>query len=138
MGACRAEDPAPCDMNEFAHGKGETQFMNLAFNLNPIIALTVPYSILGSGLVLLPTEDLKQAIVSFFFRSSTGKASTGGFDDLNDDNSTFASEGRVIANLPGLTISLIGEFLNQNSLLRHREAMEGACHQMRVCGRILV
>jgi hypothetical protein len=125
-------------MNEFAHGKGETQFSNLAFNLNPIIALTVRYSILGSGLVLLPTEDLKQAIVSFFFRSSTGKVSTGGFDDLNDDNLTFASERRVIANLPGLTISLIGEFLNQNSLLRHREAMEGACHQMRVCGRILV
>jgi porin len=95
-------------MNEFAHGKGETQFMNLAFNLNPIIALTVPYSILGSGLVLVPTEDLQQAIVSLFFRSSTGKASTGGFDDLNDDNLTSPAR-------PGdceftrLTISLIGE-----------------------------
>ena len=37
------------DMNEFAHGKGATQFMNMAFNFNPLIAFTVPYSTLGTG-----------------------------------------------------------------------------------------
>jgi porin len=37
------------DSNEFAHGRGETQFFNLAFNLNPILAFTVPYSTLGAG-----------------------------------------------------------------------------------------
>ena len=35
------------DMNEFAHGKGATQFMNMAFNFNPLMAFTVPYSTLG-------------------------------------------------------------------------------------------
>ena len=37
------------DMNEFAHGKGDTQFMNMAFNFNPLTAFTVPYSTLGTG-----------------------------------------------------------------------------------------
>jgi porin len=83
------------DMNEFAHGKGDTQFMNMAFNLNPVIALTVPYSTLGTGVIALPTKDPNHAIVSFFVMSSTGKASTSGFDELNDDNLTFAGEGRI-------------------------------------------
>jgi porin len=91
------------DMNEFAHGKGDTQFMNAALNVNPIMLLTVPYSTLGSGLLVLPTKDPKQAIVSFFVMSSTGKASTSGFDDLNDDNLTFAGEGRVRTDFFGLT-----------------------------------
>jgi porin len=91
------------DMNEFAHGKGDTHFMNAALNVNPIMLLTVPYSTLGSGLLFLPTKDPKQAIVSFFVMSSTGKASTSGFDDLNDDNLTFAGEGRVRTDFFGLT-----------------------------------
>jgi porin len=91
------------DMNEFAHGKGDTQFMNAALNLNPIMLLTVPYSTLGTGVLVLPTKDPKQAIVSFFVMSSTGKASTSGFDDLNDDNLTFAGEGRVRTDFFGLT-----------------------------------
>ena len=37
------------DMNEFAHGKGATQFMNMALNFNPVLAFTVPYSTLGTG-----------------------------------------------------------------------------------------
>ena len=91
------------DMNEFAHGKGDTQFMNMALNFNPLMALTVPYSTLGTGLIVLPTKDPKQAIVSFFVMSSTGKASTSGFDDLNDDNLTFVGEGRVRTDFFGLT-----------------------------------
>lgn len=91
------------DMNEFAHGKGDTQFMNLALNFNPIMALTVPYSTLGTGLIVLPTKDPKQAIVSLFLLSSTGKASTSGFDDLNDNNLTVAAEGRVTTDFFGLT-----------------------------------
>ena len=60
------------DMNDFAHGKGDTQFMNLAFNFNPIIAFTVPYSTLGTGMVVLPTKDPKEAIVSFLVLSANG------------------------------------------------------------------
>ena len=63
------------DANEFAHGKGDTQFFNLAFNINPV-ALSVPYSTLGAGVIGLPTKDPNEAIVSFLVLSATGKAST--------------------------------------------------------------
>jgi porin len=91
------------DMNEFAHGKGDTQFMNMAFNFNPIMFVTVPYSTLGTGLIALPTKDPKQAIVSLFLMSSTGRASTSGFDDLDGNNLTVAGEGRVRTDFFGLT-----------------------------------
>lgn len=91
------------DMNEFAHGKGDMQFMNLAFNVNPVLLTTVPYSTLGTGMIVLPTKDPNQAIVSFMVLSSTGKASTSGFDDLDGNNLTFAGEGRVRTDFFGLT-----------------------------------
>jgi porin len=91
------------DMNEFAHGKGDTQFLNAALNLNPIILLTVPYSTLGTGLLVLPTKDPNQAVLNFFLLSSTGKASTSGFDDLDGNNLTVAGEGRVRTDFFGLT-----------------------------------
>ena len=74
-------DTTSGDMNEFAHGKGDTQFMNLAFNLNPALLLTVPYSTLGAGLIILPNKDPNAAIVTFSVVSAVGKASTSGFDD---------------------------------------------------------
>ena len=91
------------DMNEFAHGKGDSQFMNLALNANPIILTTVPYSTLGTGVIALPTKDPHQAIVSFMVLSSTGKASTSGFDDLDGNNLTFIGHGRVRTDFFGLT-----------------------------------
>ena len=91
------------DMNEFAHGKGDTQFMNTAFNVNPILLTTVPYSTLGTGFIILPTKDPQQAIVNVLVVSTTGKASTSGFDDLNGDNLSFMAEGRVRTDFFGLT-----------------------------------
>ena len=91
------------DMNEFAHGKGDSQFMNLALNINPVVLTTVPYSTLGTGIIAFPTKDPNQAIVSFMVVSSTGKASTSGFDDLDGNNLTFSSEGRVRTDFFGLT-----------------------------------
>ena len=91
------------DMNDFAHGKGDTQFMNTALNVNPILLTTVPYSTLGTGLIVLPTKDPQEAIVNFLVVSTTGKASTSGFDDLNDDNLSFMAEGRVRTDFFGLT-----------------------------------
>ena len=91
------------DINEFAHGKGDTQFMNMAFNFNPVTDLTVPYSTLGTGVIVLPTKDPKQAILSLFVMSSTGKASTSGFDDLDGNNLTVAGEGRVTTDFFGRT-----------------------------------
>jgi porin len=91
------------DMNEFAHGKGDEQFMNLAFSINPVLMTTVPYSTLGTGVIGLPTKDPNQAIVSFMVLSSTGKASNNGFDDLDGNNLTFAGEGRIRTDFFGLT-----------------------------------
>ncbi len=89
------------DMNEFAHGKGDTQFMNTAFNFNPVILLTVPYSTLGAGFLVLPTKDPKAAIINFSVLSSVGTASS--FDSINGNELTFAGEGRVRTGFFGLT-----------------------------------
>jgi porin len=91
------------DMNEFAHGKGATQFMNMAFNFNPLLAFTVPYSTLGTGVVVLPTKDPKEAIVSLSVLSANGQANTSGFGDLNGNAITVAGEGRVRTVFFGLT-----------------------------------
>ena len=91
------------DMNEFAHGKGDTNFMNMAFNFNPLIAVTVPYSTLGTGLVVLPTKDPKEAIVTLFLMSASNSPTTSGFGDLNDNNLVVAAEGRVRTNFFGFT-----------------------------------
>jgi len=91
------------DMNDFAHGKGDTQFMNMAFNFNPLVAFTVPYSTLGTGLVVLPTKDPKQAVITLFLMSASNSPTTSGFDDLNDNNLVVAAEGRVRTDFFGLT-----------------------------------
>ena len=88
------------DENEFAHGKGDTQFFNTAFNFNPTL-MVVPYSTLGAGVIALPTADPHEAVVSFLVLSATGKASTAGFDNLN--GAIFAGAGRVRTGFFGLT-----------------------------------
>jgi len=72
-------------------------------NVNPILLTTVPYSTLGTGMIVLPTKDPNQAIVSFMVLSSTGQASTSGFDDLDGNNLTLIGEGRVRTDFFGLT-----------------------------------
>jgi len=95
--------PNSGDMNEFAHGKGDTQFMNGAFNINPVTLLTIPYSALGAGLIILPTKDPHAAIVGFSVLQSNGKASTSGFDDLHSNQLSFVGEARMRTNFFGLT-----------------------------------
>src|SRR5215472_15137390 len=91
------------DMNEFAHGKGATQFMNMAFNFNPLIVFTVPYSTLGVGTIVLPTKDPKEAIITLLVMSANGLPTTSGFEDLNGNDVVVASEGRVRTDFFGLT-----------------------------------
>ena len=83
------------DMNAFAHGKGDIQFINMALNFNPLLAFTVPYSTLGAGVIVLPTKDPKEAIVSFFVLQANGQPNTSGFGDLNGNDIVVAGEGRV-------------------------------------------
>jgi porin len=91
------------DMNEFAHGKGTTQFMNLAFNFNPLLAFTVPYPTLGTGVIVLPTKDPKEAIVSLMVLQANGQANTSGFGDLNGNDILVVAEGRVRTDFFDLT-----------------------------------
>jgi porin len=91
------------DMNEFAHGKGATQFMNMALNFNPLLAFTVPYSTLGTGVIVLPTKDPKEAIVSLLVMSANGQPNTSGFGDLNGNAIVVAGEGRVRTDFFGFT-----------------------------------
>jgi porin len=95
--------PSSGDMNEFAHGKGDTQFMNAAFNANPAILMTVPYSTLGAGLMLLPTKDPKSAAVNFMVLQGNGQPNTIGFSDLTSEKLVYLGEGRVRTDFFGLT-----------------------------------
>ena len=96
-------DTTSGDQNEFAHGKGDLQFMNLAFNLNPALLLTVPYSTLGTGVIILPTKDPKAAIVNFMVLQANGQASTIGLSDLTSEKLVYVGEGRVRTDFFGLT-----------------------------------
>lgn len=91
------------DMNEFAHGKGDTQFMNMAFNFNPILAFTVPYSTLGTGVIVLPTKDPKEAIVTVMVLQANGQPNTSGFGDLDGNKISFVAEGRLRTDFFSLT-----------------------------------
>jgi porin len=89
------------DMNAFAHGRGKTQFSNIAFVFNPIVAMTVPYSTLGTGFSLL--RDGEQ-IVSFSLLNSQDTSGTSGFEQLFNDGLLIAVNLRLPTNfldLPG-------------------------------------
>ncbi|MFZ0244917.1 hypothetical protein [Candidatus Binatus sp.] len=79
-------DTMSSDENEFAHGKGDTQFMNLAFNINPVTLVAAPYSTLGAGFIVLPTEDPADAVLNAVVIQSTAKASTAGFDNISSND----------------------------------------------------
>jgi porin len=91
------------NMNEFAHGKGDSNFMNMALNVNPLTAFTTPYSTLGTGLVVLPAKGPNEAVVSFFVMSANGNPTTSGFENLNGNAVIVAGEGRVRTDFFGLT-----------------------------------
>lgn len=89
------------DMNAFAHGRGKTQFSNMAFVFNPIVGATVPYSTLGAGFVLHP-EDRPMVMVTVL--NSTDTTSTSGFDSLFNDGLLLSAAVRMptdFFDLPG-------------------------------------
>ena len=91
------------DKNEFAHGKGDTQFMNMAFNLNPALALVAPQYTWGGGAIILPTENYKEWIVSFAAMKTLGEASTSGIDDIDNGPTTLAAETRLTTDFFDMT-----------------------------------
>ncbi|RJP93686.1 MAG: hypothetical protein C4518_05745 [Desulfobacteraceae bacterium] len=97
-------DTTTGDMNEFAHGKGDAQFLNLAFNVNPTLLISCPYSTLGAGAIILPVKaNPDAAVISFSALSGDGQPTTDGFDDLGNGNNVYAGEGRVRTDFFGKT-----------------------------------
>jgi porin len=79
------------DANAFAHG-WKTQFMSAGFGPNPVTFNTIPYSTLGAGFLLLPTESV---VFNFSALSPGGTANSAGFDELFEDGVALAAELRV-------------------------------------------
>lgn len=90
------------DPNEFASGRGRSQFMNFNFIASGVSALTIPYSTVGGGLVLMPTERI---MISSLVVSTNDSSTTSGFEDLDDGLSwiTEADFQYKLGNLPGGT-----------------------------------
>ena len=79
------------DANAFAH-EWKTQFMNTGFGPNPSPSMTFPYSTLGAGFILLPTESV---VFTFTAREPGGNANSAGFDELFKDGVVLDAELRV-------------------------------------------
>jgi len=88
------------DDNEFAHGRGDDKFMNLAFSFNPVVITLAPYAPLGMDLLFLPHKDV---IYSFSVVDTQGQSNTAGFKTLVEDPTTLTNEARVTVRPFGLT-----------------------------------
>jgi len=74
-------DTADGDGNEFASGRGTSQFLNASFIFSPALLPVAPYSTLAAGLVVMPNKYITiQSLVYNLSDSST----TTGFDDFGE------------------------------------------------------
>ena len=75
---------SPRDKNIFAHDE-TTQFMNVAMNINPVIATTLPLTALGAGVILKPTDWFN---ITTMVIDSDGTADRAGFDTAFERGTT--------------------------------------------------
>jgi len=80
------------DTNAFASGRGKTQFLHQNFVINPTLLMSIPYSGLGAGVVILPT---KTSILTLFAMDKEGDPRHWGFDTAFKDATSAAAEGRI-------------------------------------------
>jgi porin len=74
-------DTLDADLNEFASGRGKSQFMNANFLFNSALALRLPYSTLGAAALWLPTRNIT---VNASIINSTDFSTDTGFGDFGD------------------------------------------------------
>lgn len=100
------------DMNSIAHVMGHNRFMNLGFNLNPLLLKGVPYSPLGAGILLLPSDKL---ILKFIALDTEGAINHSGFDTVFNGGTTYLAEANLKTNFfkqPGHQ-NIIGVYTDQ-------------------------
>jgi len=88
------------DPNEFASGRGIRQFMNLNFIVSPVSLLSVPYSTLAAGIMVVP---IPQVSITSSFMNTTDASTTSGFSDFGE-GTTWATEADFqyqLGSLPG-------------------------------------
>ena len=108
------------DDNEFAHGKygkGDTQFMNTAFNFIPAALFTSPYTPIGGGLVIFPNKNPESFIVKALVYATTGVATTASFDTFEHDDLSVYIEGRVRTHFFKKTGHQDAIYLHSNKLI---------------------
>jgi len=92
------------DPNEFASGRGTSQFMNANFVFNSALALRLPYSTLAVGVVWLPVQEKDRSItVVNTVLNTVDSSTTSGFDDFGD-GTTWIIEADLqyrLGDLPG-------------------------------------
>jgi porin len=93
-------DTIDADPNEFASGRGTSQFMNANFTFSPAISLMAPYSTLGAGVIVKPTHAVHISSVVYNIRDSS---TTSGFDDIGEGTAwvTAAEFQYKLGELPG-------------------------------------
>jgi porin len=82
-------DTLDADPNEFASGRGTSQFMNANFIFNPTLALRLPYSTLGAGVIWMPIPPGPRGgitVNSSVVNTGDSSLSTG-FDDFDKGTS---------------------------------------------------
>lgn len=69
------------DPNEFASGRGTSQFMNANFVFNSVTALRLPYSTLGAGVLWMPVQGIS---INSSIINTADSSTTTGFEDFGD------------------------------------------------------
>jgi len=88
------------DPNEFASGRGRSQFMNSNFVFNAVLAQTIPYSTLGAGVVVIPHQNI---LITSMVMNSADSSTTSGFEDFGE-GWTWSTEAQfqyALGELPG-------------------------------------
>ena len=88
------------DPNEFASGRGIRQFMNVNFIFSPVSLLSVPYSTLAAGVMIIPIPEIT---ITSTVMNTTDASTTSGFGDFGE-GTTWATEAGFqyrLGSLPG-------------------------------------
>lgn len=80
------------DMNDFAHGRGKDQFLNMAFVADVASALTIPYATLGAGFMLVKDQ---QPWLNVTVLNATDTTKTAGFNELFKHGMAVSPEMRL-------------------------------------------